>query len=240
MRLQIAEYALHYREPLTWTWITYNPDGDTGKGTSKGLDSLTAITRVSRQLHAETTGLVWKSNTFQFDDWEFGAVYRNHPAETSPTENIEDAYNFFYRLTPETTRKLIKKIRLQLEIDGYWPEGYSLTSAVTAIASCSYAIPSAQFTVEDATWYVAARSGNSQHGVDSAFNNFKAWGYQIQSVLSNLEFGPVNNVRIMPTFHEEELRSIDTSLKGADLELVREWAKYGVGAVNNRSFCGRE
>lgn len=225
LRLQIAEHALRSREPLIWTWITYDPNGDTGKGTFKGLDSLTAITRASRQLHAETTGLVWKSNTFRFDEWILEVGHRKYPAGTSPSAHIEEAYNFFYRLTPETTRKFIKSIRFRLNIlDNYTGDDYLKMTLIT-LASCSDSISSAQFaaenatwafSAEDVTWASAAGPANAQHRVERLIRSFKSTGREIQSVLSNLEFGPVDNLRIMPSFIEGELRSLDPYLKAAD------------------------
>jgi hypothetical protein len=65
LRLQISEYA--FFDPaffLKWKWTTFN--NNKCVGTFSDINSITPLRLVSHQLHFETSGLIWKLDTFTF------------------------------------------------------------------------------------------------------------------------------------------------------------------------------
>ena len=73
LRLHIAGYALVSQKPLTWYWSEYT---ETNKsGSFRHFKQTTALTRVCRQVRAETVGIVWKVNELHFQSQHFGPAY---------------------------------------------------------------------------------------------------------------------------------------------------------------------
>jgi hypothetical protein len=56
-------------------WKSYEAISNRKIGSFKGLEELTALNRVSRQLRTELAGIVWGVNEFCFDEQEFDQAF---------------------------------------------------------------------------------------------------------------------------------------------------------------------
>jgi hypothetical protein len=115
IRPQIAEYALNAEKPLSWRWINRRRSRT---GTFEDLDKCTGLCRVSRQMYAETSTLIWEVNTFDFDKDLLG-VRSVYPANTPRSfTGIMQAYSFFIRHAGHNVIHAIRSVFFRFDLFG--------------------------------------------------------------------------------------------------------------------------
>ncbi|KAF2027184.1 hypothetical protein EK21DRAFT_115077 [Setomelanomma holmii] len=212
LRLLVAEYVLQNHETLLWFWGRSVRTG-VYKGTFKKLDTLTAITRVSRQLYAETKNLVRNLNTFEFCEWMLGAIYE---------------YEFFVKWAPRTTRELDNTIHFQMGTDDPTSTLYDTLKTIAAFA-CE--TPTAQFTFRYDAWSLsrALETDMAPFTVEDVFDAFKARRLEIQDLkAASLSSGQVRNLRVMSASDEKGRQIAEQVLSAAELKLIDDCHKHGI------------
>jgi hypothetical protein len=110
------------------------------------LDTITALPLVSRQIYKETSGLMWKVNTFHFD----GEPIRGRgPIKKDRTERITEAHSFFLRNIGTQAINLLRSISFEIDFPAEDKELECVIHSVTALAKRT---PAAKVQLRDRTW----------------------------------------------------------------------------------------
>jgi hypothetical protein len=111
LRLEIAEYAMTADFLFYWRWkrraLAGSFDLDHDFRGRRVVKYLNALSLVSRQLHIETKGIVWKMNTFSFD--QDVLEERRHERLPNDVENedihpVVEALQFVLKMLPSTLK----------------------------------------------------------------------------------------------------------------------------------------
>ncbi|KAH7066547.1 hypothetical protein FB567DRAFT_599698 [Paraphoma chrysanthemicola] len=73
IRIMIAKYVVTSPDVLYFQWTTW--ENHRRAATFEQIKQLSALSQVNRQLHTETSSLVWKMNEFQIQEAYFGTAY---------------------------------------------------------------------------------------------------------------------------------------------------------------------
>tara|TARA_R110002003_G_scaffold37_18_gene2246 strand:+ start:27074 stop:27748 length:675 start_codon:yes stop_codon:yes gene_type:complete len=152
IRLQIAQYALNAEQPLSWRWIDRRRSRT---GTFEDIDKCTGLCRVSRQMYAETSTLVWEVNTFEFDGAWLG-VQSTHPANTPRSfTGIMQAYGFFIRHAGHNVIHAIRSVLFRFDLFG------TVAQIMRFVQSSADHLPRAHLTAVIENWYILRLHGVS-------------------------------------------------------------------------------
>jgi len=218
LRLMIAEYALVSAKPLTWYYSEYTPKRRAGS--FKHLSQATALTRVCRQLHHETAGLVWKLNTVHFNQQHFDYVYwgTNGP-DSSDMSGCFDALRLFTQsaVHAANTREIV--FDLQSSIWRYHISLYNLlekwaTNVSPAILKVTYS-PWGFFDTKATT--------------EDTVERFMSLGRQILHKLHDKGFGKATrHWRVFPVLTDVGRRKLKTYMEPSKFRLALEWIEEGI------------
>ena len=225
LRLEIAEYAATSATPLYWEWVSDTKGHRVGRFTanrprSRKRNDLTALSRVSRQLHAETSSLVWKLNTFHINREYFSGYYRMSgmfeygDEEITPIPIIE-VLEFLLPKMPSWTFALMRSIVLEVYIDLYEEDPNAFMALTTTLARQA---PNARIRIQDISW----------DGLDPG--NSLAWfayGRRLKAHLDKLDDAGTprpDTVKVFP----DKIRSMPKDLGDEDKALALEWITNGL------------
>lgn len=228
LRLSIAEYALTADGLLRWTWLSQSEDGKLS-GTFDGLEELTSLSRVSRQLRAETLTLVWKINTLIFED----PRYHLYPDEdiTSPFENGLAAISKAVDLVvcheqqdcANNVREAIFKLAASDEFD------FVDYSTVSSLAELAEYFHNARIEIRDDVWDIYITNTLKTSRRQREIDRFMSRGHNIQTMLSTCGLdSPWRSWRIMPNLRGDGEERLRRHLSTPELERVLDWITNGL------------
>lgn len=233
LRLRIVEYALATSQPLYWTWLTYTPS--LKFGTFKHLSSLAAISRVSRQLHAETRSVVWQVNRFEFVESCFGIGYHATILDTRLTDQLSSlhfsgllkACRVFLQNAPAGCFKHKHAI---ITLRCTFPLGVAAqTKCFKALDKLCAMYPVAQFKLEVYHWYLTTpvRDGSCDPLVWDT-STFVNKGRDLQAAVSACGFGSrQRGWRLFPGFNGDP-KVLEEDLSGEELDMALRWFEDGL------------
>jgi hypothetical protein len=239
--IRIAEYVLvgsstELGDRLDWEWTTY--DRDRVSGTFLNLDAITPFRLVSRQIHEETLGLVWKVNTLSLDenvilkslDWN-DIVDDDDNLVPMEDEAIAETYRFFLRNTGPKPTDLVRSIVFSVEFSY---DDDKLEDLISALAATAKLTPTTQIMICNKNWhatYDPSTLENMSLQPEQFMSEYMAQGFTCQQILSRLGYDndTNRNWRLFP--HDGPLRSDPnwtTELGETDLATVRGWLRNGL------------
>ncbi|KAH7066546.1 hypothetical protein FB567DRAFT_599697 [Paraphoma chrysanthemicola] len=207
LRVAIAEYAMAAGHSLGLRRLS--PPGSWGKRGRKvdGIDELTALSRSSRQLYAETSQLVWKVNTFR--------VYDGSISDRRWTEQ----HTLLLRNIPVEGFGNLRSIDLMIRFSREVEYQHDLFKKITELARKT---PAARLAVYDKNWVL-------QHRLSIFKSRYYRRGHQLKAFLGQSEFDITKrNWRLYPYQGELTFEIIKTMVNAADLEMVWSWQHDGL------------
>jgi len=226
LRLYIAEYVMAGNQSLKWHWPTYTPS--TRVGSFKRIDDLTVLSRVSRQLHSETSGLVWKMNAVSFTGSHFGEQYRVVKASRgSESQAVLDAYRYFMRIASGSILQRIKLTALTIDLRAFSIEERSMLEIVAEIAQ---GLPGMQVQIHDKGWGIRkSLSRLFDIGDPAGVHTYLEYGQDLKNQISpGAADGAHRNWRIYPDLNQEGREIIRSTLKGEALQEALDWETAGI------------
>ena len=223
LRLMIAEYALTSDEPLHWIWLEHGPIEDHGRchGTFEGLERLTSLSRVSRQLHNETARLVWKSNNFLFDETKFGGVWSEEPYHAFDTDvnALSYVHEFFLRVAGSDIAGLLRSITLTLSF-------YDYQHDFKSIQKLAEVTPNARLKICHRNLELVHTGHLSSERVEALIHDYMSTLRDIQAALASYSTTAERKWKVYPMGgHRDLLRK---HLQGADLAKALAWEANGL------------
>lgn len=205
LRLQICNYVLSSNVVHEWRWRVRASVKKAG--TFKCLSQLTALSRVSRKLHAETYFVAWKLNKFVFRECLLGEDYGEVPSLDEPNRskkvvpNAFEAYNLFKTKAPLKALESMGTVILQVKAIGFDNQ----QRRCKRIKQVAAEMPTVKFRLELLDWdfsgYELDEDDNRTIAVNSnTFGNFFKDGYRLRKWLGdNGCFTISRNWRVFPT-----------------------------------------
>jgi hypothetical protein len=226
LRVHIAEYALTSEEPLYWYWTYFGSGEEVGR--FNGLMRLTALCRVSKQLHAELWPVVWKVNTFSFEEDNFGMSYLRHIIHSQVPHgpfgprivNVSDAYDFFLRKTPDQRLGFYHSISIVISWSG---DSFDRQDFFYYLEAFTHESLTAHVKLQPDNWISPTPSATSV----SAFMHL---GRKIEAEVSDR----VNYTdkprywRVFPSSTENVHVRLQDFLSEAELQQVQDWSTKGI------------
>ncbi|KAF1919494.1 hypothetical protein BDU57DRAFT_512627 [Ampelomyces quisqualis] len=230
LRLHISEYVLTRDEPLVWYWSTYTRKRKIG--TFVGLDQLTALVRVSQQLHSEIAMLAFKVNTSLFDWDQFGPEYRagikmkkERAQRIFKIREVSAAHRCFLQRFTGASLKVLRSIRFDVRL----PFGAKERLQHLEILACSAAqTPNAHVAIQYVDWFVKKTDevydGETNFGMEM---NLEI-GYRIARTIASFGLDvPGRNWHVLPG-SSSDYTAIKDHLEGEYLEDALRWHKLGI------------
>jgi hypothetical protein len=219
LRLCIAEYALisSLGHELFWHW-SVNAYACERKvvGCLLNLDAITPLRLVSRQIYKETEGLVWKVNTFYFDEDDLGLSHWERFG--SPRGAVEQAFKYFVRNVGSKATSHIRSLVFKVCVQDW---GLWLKTFLDWLTELIEPFPAAQVQIHDFLWQIYQ-------------DGFWEAGHKYKDELAKAGYGDKNarNWRIFPIDLNGEGEGIPDKLAAvldeAQLAEVMDWLKNGI------------
>lgn len=111
-----------------------------------GLENLTSLCRVSKQLHNETSSIVWKTNDFLFQEDSVGLSLFGHFRDGATY-----AYSFFFRRAGRNISQNVRKITLETFATSKFRVATSLLDNILAVVKLP---PGVQLRIHNNIWKV--------------------------------------------------------------------------------------
>lgn len=143
LRLHVASYALVAQKPLTWRWTKLIGPARGRIGSFENFEEAEALTRVSRQLHAVLSPLIWEVNTFEFNHIRMGDDLRI-------TALSESCSLFTRSMSPYQLAKL--SIRLEMYGDASTDYESGAGSVPHTLSQIAQQLPQTRIQVVDRRW----------------------------------------------------------------------------------------
>lgn len=234
LRIEIAKYALTSERPLRFTWLAYTPDKRIA--TFKGLEKLTALTRVSKQVRAETSKLVWSLNTtFKFDILGIyrGPSYRHFGAGPLKWAALEEAVAFTMLKGPSSIRYVQK---IQLELSCYDPRARpgswkALQLFAQSMESLSRYAPKVRWEVCTADWVIRKEDifQDPKNSWSDSVESFESDGRRLARALAKLDAtGVTRNWKVFPYTKTKDRDQIKHGLAAAGVKEGEAWIDEGL------------
>jgi hypothetical protein len=155
LRVMIAEYALTSEERLCWEWLNHESKPASGsgmcRGTFAGLEQLTYLCRVSRQLYKETSTIVWKNNNFAFEENNLGIICDDKDNfGLTPRASLRHAHGFFLRVAGPAFTSRLRYITLGLYLGR--TRGGSLLKGLHAASKLANLTAGATVSIHNSCW----------------------------------------------------------------------------------------
>jgi hypothetical protein len=227
LRLQIAEYALSKETPLTWIWGFFDPTSKKKLGTFDGLQELTSLARVSRQLHSELSGYVWRLNEFSFHAKPYVG-----DSNGSRRRNVRLMHVYFVRNFPTTHLGDLRLITLNMNAT---KDSWTKSVFLQSLPSLARGTPNARVRIWLDDWniydkrLIGAYSSDVPSGaIDLKIDKFMSQGREWEHLLSapGLE-ATKRNWRIYPGQYND-FSMLKDHLERANLQVALEWRDKGV------------
>jgi len=222
LRLYIAEYALVSQKPLTWYWSEYTKTNKTGS--FHNIERVTALTRVCRQLYAETTGIVWKVNELQFQPRQsrrsFWAIEDQNGNENFLLATSTALLLFLQRVGPSVST------RLPSVVFGLWKSLLFLKKEDFAVMdTIAELLPPRSLKLHFRYWGVR----DPEHDVGDFVHWFMIAGRDIGGLLARLDLKPVERKwRIFPNLEDSNKKHLEENLSTDMFQLALEWIEHGL------------
>jgi len=149
----IAEFVLKSDHLVEFRWLSYTSTSK--KGHFDGLSKLAALSRTSKQLKAEISGLMWKVNVFHFDKYlDLGSPFDYRDDFTGPNTvevRIREAAEFFARKIPS---RQIGGIRLGLKVHktaATYGDAFLIT-LLGNVSDVANILPGCKWGMHDLSW----------------------------------------------------------------------------------------
>jgi hypothetical protein len=219
IRLQVAKYVIRNDASLGWKWVTQKNNKRVGKFT--GMRSVNPLGLVSRQLYADTWGIMWKVNTVNFIGSRVGLNLYN--GRTSFTE----VYAFFLRKIGPKAATLLRSIVFStvLAVD----TTFDLKRLLDWFIPLTKQTPAAQIRLCDTAWY---EWGTAFRAAEDVVSDFMDKGYKCQSAFAELghEKKEARNWTIMPAggLRTSEPDWATDVLDEAELATLMDWLANGL------------
>ena len=222
LRLYIAEYALTADDPLDWEWSTYETtlNAKNRVGTFMGIPGLTALSRVSRQLHSEVASIVWKANNFSFTE-DRVLDYKEKSTQTSPEwSEVEEAYEFFLRQAGAQTLQDLRSVVITIDLTN-WADNHR--QLMCRLDMLTRIMPHVRHKILACGWVlIDALDADLRDMVwegQSTLHELKAAGFE-----SALE----RNWKIFPDLDADERKWLEEQVNNEDAKLALHWADNGI------------
>lgn len=227
LRIHIAEFVLTPDTPLVFRWVSCQ--NGTLIGTFAGMEELTALTRVSKQLHAELADIALACNTtftFDFDPSE-GLPFMLTDNGDDNEETLNSVLSFG-RAKANTYRA--RQITLLLLYDfvpdfGHRDLNYELEDLARTVTSVTRHMPKVQFKVFHYGWSIYRTSLKSIKDVD----NFRKAGHKFAAALARCDASAaIRTWKIYPDHFEDERTEVKQALTAAGIEEAEKWIDEGL------------
>ncbi|EAT83002.1 hypothetical protein HBH56_004340 [Parastagonospora nodorum] len=234
LRLYIGEYTLLSETPLCWMWKSYQATSNRNIGSFKGLEKLTALTRVSRQLRTELAGIVWGLNEFCFDEQQFGQAFRGSVSGMSSVyrQPIPKAHGLFLCKLSSSSQGCLRYITINVDAQlSILHGGPFIINWITEMASKT---PGARFRVELSAWTFRAYIPGplspmfSVPIIEFAIKKFINNGQILMDRLSALGLNVSNrNWQLFPS-RRQDYREFERYLDDSNRQMVLDWHTKGI------------
>jgi hypothetical protein len=222
LRQQVAEYALTAQKPLYWIW----DDTERGlgiRGTFSDLAGLTALCRVSRQLHGETSGIVWKNNTFAFEQ-DLTNVCNSQPLLylLPGVDEVSDrrSLTFFIKHASPSIKNRIKSISIA---DYFTPE--NCKHVLSSLQELAQQLPNTELKITSKPWH----SNRATHDHEAPIEGYMYIGRGFESLLPRAYGDRVSRTwAIYPEVLSNTLEQLEQHLTGEELETALSWIRNGL------------
>ncbi|KAH7065685.1 hypothetical protein BKA63DRAFT_162137 [Paraphoma chrysanthemicola] len=207
LRLEIAEYVMTAGDSIAINWHIL--PGSEVKWVRKlgTIYRLAALSRVSRQLYAETSTLVWRLNTFKLFEGNVNHV------------RWADKHTFLLRHLSAAGLESLRSMEFFVRLSSDIPQCVKFFQKMTEIARRT---PAAHLAVYDKTWALQLDDW-------SVIARYLNRGRELQAFLAEPAYDAgKRNWRLYPVQRTVEYKRMETLVEPADTDLVRSWNRDGL------------
>ncbi|KAH6643534.1 hypothetical protein C7974DRAFT_407272 [Boeremia exigua] len=224
LRVEIARYALASDEPLSFQW-SYGAEKEL-IGSFRGLEELTALTRVSKQLHTELANITWTVNThFRFDSIASDEVQEDYDYDDVDVDQnnimVDKALVYFSKVIVNAcfSKTLFIIVKYYLR---HHREYKHFREHMSSLAK---QLPMVKWTVINGLWNLTSECVKRT----VLIADFMSRGRQAASELAKLDAdGIPRNWNLLPLIIGGHRTQIKQKLLAAGFEEAAEWMDRGV------------
>lgn len=212
----MASYALVAQKPLTWKWTKLFSPARGRIGSFENFEETVALTRVSRQLHAELSPLIWEVNTFEFNHIRM--------ADDLRITALSEACSLFTRsMSPYQLAKL--SIRLEVYGGVSTDHEFGAGSVPQTLSQIAQQLPQTRIQVVDRCWTLHKMILKDRREI-VAFVQTK---HKIERKLATHNLDVSNRTwRVFPRVFQPELDAVQEALRYEGFEDACDWIETGI------------
>ncbi|KAF2107654.1 hypothetical protein BDV96DRAFT_606221 [Lophiotrema nucula] len=203
LRLRIAEYALSYRWPLRWEYVTYESNRVAGRFYTIEIDGedINPLSLTCWQLYKETKYVHFKVNTLKFST-----------TLGTPT----DAYRLFARLASPDVMCATRAV---------WMAAIIVRDELREIHEIAQQTPKIRFIVSPCDWNLSMPRSHEARGI----RKFTTRGHELQKLLRCAPYHSIDRKwKLMPDVSVELEYGYSHYVSEEEASLAENWVENGL------------